>query len=243
MKNIEYKSIDLELKDFNKGKREAVIAHATYNNIDLTKDIARKGMFNKSWRERKGDIELYVNHDPDRVPGKPLDFWEDDSHAYTKAYFGTHTLGNDTLIMLDEGIIRKASFGYIPEKKDYLTIKGEKIRELKEVMHVETSVLTVRQANPLSKIVSVSKSLDSNDINELKQSIEAMEKFCRNSNASDDCIKSILNEIDEARKILLKYDTVDTEPLSNTQPAASGNKEDEKAFADSLYLLTLKTFS
>ncbi len=117
MNGIETKSIPFELKDMDKNTRTAVIAHAAYNNIDRTKDISRKGMFTKSWKESKDEIALYLNHNDEQSPGKVVDVYEDDSYAYTKAWLGTHTLGNDTLIMMDEGIIKKASFGYAVGKR------------------------------------------------------------------------------------------------------------------------------
>lgn len=236
MKTIEIKEIVFELKDMNKQKRTAVIAHAAYNNIDKVKDISRKGMFTKSWKESKGDINFYLNHNDEQAPGKVTNVFEDNNFAYTETWLGTHTLGNDTLIMMDEGIIKKASFGYITEKANQISVKGQPVRELVEVRHLETSVLTKMPANDLAGVVQVVKSLEPNDIEELKKSIEAMEKFCRNTTASDDCIKGILKEIDEANKILLKYNTANT---SDEKPVASGNNEDEKAIADSLYLLTL----
>ena len=226
MKNLEVKSIGLELKDLNKGKREAVIAFAAYNNIDRTKDISRKGMFNKSWNENRDDIGFYKNHNPDLVPGKIVDFWEDDEFAYVKAYLGTHTEGEDTLRMMDEGIITKASFGYIPQKKNFIDVKGQHIRELKEVYWGETSVLTKLQANPLAKVRSVTKADDFyNDVIELKESIALMEKFCRDTTASDECIKSALKEIEQAKHILSKYDTANTEAGEPLQPGASAEEK------------------
>jgi len=222
---VEYKSIGFELKDMSKDSRTAVIAHAVYNNIDRTGDISHKGMFSKSWQESREDIAFYKNHNPDLTPGKTVDFWEDEQKAYTKVYLGTHTLGEDTLKMMDEGIIRKASFGYIPEKKDFTEIKGRRIRNLREVKHIETSVLTVLQANPLAKVESVTKSFDPEAIAELKQSLSVMEKFCRNTTASDESIKGILLEIEQVKFIISQYDTANT-PLI-TEPSAS-RTDDER---------------
>lgn len=233
---MEYKSINLELKDLDMGKRTAVIAHAVFNNIDRTKDISRKGMFLDSWRENKEDIALYINHDSNRVPGKPTDFYEDDQKAYTVTYLGTHTLGEDTLRMLDEGIIKKASFGYIAEEKSFIEHRGQKIRELKKVKHIETSVLTVLQANPLAGVVSVTKSFEiQNALIELKESIQTMEKFCRNTTASDESIKSILSEIEQAKHIISRYDV-------STPQDRDTSSDENKGFAEALYLLTLKHF-
>ncbi|HYH15935.1 MAG TPA: HK97 family phage prohead protease, partial [Flavisolibacter sp.] len=130
---MEHKSISFELKDMDSSSRTAIIAHAVYDNIDRTKDISRKGMFTKSWKEGKDDIAFYLNHNDELAPGKVVDVFEDEQKAYTKVWLGTHTLGNDTLIMMDEGIIKKASFGYAVEKKDFIQVKGQRVREIKEV--------------------------------------------------------------------------------------------------------------
>lgn len=156
---MERKSIPFELKDIDKSSRTAVIAHAAYNNIDLTNDISRKGMFTKSWNESKTDINFYLNHNDEQAPGKVTDVYEDDQFAYTKAWLGTHTLGNDVLIMMDEGVIKKASFGYATVRSNSIDVKGKKVRELKEVVHYETSVLTKMPANPKAGIRNVTKSL------------------------------------------------------------------------------------
>jgi HK97 family phage prohead protease len=233
---MEYKSIGLQLKDLDKSKRTAIIAHAAYNNIDKVRDISRKGMFSKSWQESKEDINLYFNHDDEQSPGKVLDVFEDSDFAYTKAWFGTHTLGNDVLTMMDEGIIRKASFGYITEKKNDIVVKGQSVRELKEVKHLETSVLTKLPANSMAGIVSVVKSLTPYDLAELKTHIEIMEKFCRNTKASDESIKTILEQIVEAKVILSRYDTVDTQLITDE----SASVKDTNDFVKQLHLLKLK---
>lgn len=239
MKTLETKDIVFQLKDMDRQKRTAVIAHAAYNNIDRGKDVSRKGMFNKSWKESKGDISLYLNHNDEQAPGKVVDVFEDNDFAYTKAWMGTHTLGNDTLLMMDEGIIKKSSFGYITEKSNPLSIKGQLVRELKEVAHIETSVLTKMPMNPLANVVSVTKMFDDNDIEELAFHVKTMEKFCRNTNASDNTIKQVLSEIDNIKAILLKYNTANTQERdASTEPVASGNNEDS-AFAESLHLLKL----
>ena len=156
---MEKKSLIFELKDIDKSKRIAIIAHAAYDNIDLTDDISRKGMFTKSWNESKSDINFYFNHDDEQAPGKVLDVYEDDKNAFTKAWLGTHTLGNDVLTMMDEGVIKNASFGYSVDKSNIINVKGKKIRELKEVKHYETSVLTKLPANPKAGVRQVIKSL------------------------------------------------------------------------------------
>jgi phage head maturation protease len=158
---LEYKSVPLELSDLSIEHRTAVIAHATYDNIDLLDDISRAGMFTKSWNEHKADIGFLVNHDPKLTPGIVEDVFEDKAHGYTKVRFGKHTMGNDYLEMTDMGIIKDASFGFKAIKFNKLNIKGKKIRELKEVYHGETTLVHGMTAiNPESGVVLVKKAMD-----------------------------------------------------------------------------------
>lgn len=219
---IQYKNIPLELKDIDRNKRTAVIAHAVYNNIDRTRDISRKGMFQKSWAESKADLSFYVNHNDNETPGKVEDVFEDDEKAYTKTWFGNHTFGNDTLIQLDEGVIKNASFGYYTIKSNPIEVKGQKVRELKEVKHIETSVLTKMPANPMAGVISVVKSFE--EQTDLILRLQNLEKFVRNTKASDECILQVLEEIKAINSILSGYDTADTQTI--TEPAASKDGED-----------------
>lgn len=157
--SMERKSIELQFKDIDATKRTATIAHCVYNNIDRTDDISHKGMFNKSWNEKK-DIDFLFNHKDGEIVGNVLRVFEDDEKAYTEVKFGNWTLGDDVLEMADAKVLKGASFGYIPTRKpEYKMINGKKVRLLKEVMHGETSLLTKTPANPLAGIVKLNKSL------------------------------------------------------------------------------------
>lgn len=304
-KPLEHKSISLELKDLDNSKRTAVIAHCVYNVIDRGNDIACKGMFDKTWKENKS-VDFLFNHNQEEVVGAALRTFDDEEKAYTEVKFGNWTLGNDVMEMADMGVLKGASFGYNTEKKEFTTVKGKKVRKLKEVYHGETSLLTKLPMNPLAGIVTLNKSFDqlpefkslsqseqqvlksilsadqsaleqllkmwltldttsdlytsisyalsrrvdiisdirwqlkynSEERKSLEDHINRCEKFCRNAKSSDESIILIQNEIEEAKQILSEYDTASTLPI--TEPDAS--KKESKEFADSLYLLTLKTF-
>lgn len=241
---VEFKSAGtLEVKDLNVNKRTAVIAHSVYDVIDQAypiPDISRKGMFNKSWHESKSKgiedtLGFYINHDPLKQPGLVKDVWETENKAYTKVWFGNHTLGNDTMLMMDEGIIRDASFSFKAVRKEIRDIKGRKVRELKEVLHGETSVVIgIPPVNPLAGVVSVTKAMTAQSIlQEFKAYIQRMEAFARNSRASDESIININNEIKTAKEFISSYDTADTQQI--VAPSAS-----VKEFSNALHLLTLK---
>jgi predicted nucleic acid-binding Zn-ribbon protein len=76
--------------------------------------------------------------------------------------------------------LRGVSFGYYTVKSAPDVVNGQKIRRLKEVKHIETSVLTELPANPLTGVVSLTKSLK--EIIELKKL----------SNEEQNALKSII---------------------------------------------------
>jgi HK97 family phage prohead protease len=233
------KGMPFQLKGIEKGKREAVLAFATYNSMDRDEDIASQGMFTKSVKESFADIRMYLNHDPKQSPGRPMDIWEDNNHAYAKSYMGTHTLGEDTLKMMDEGIITDVSYGFDPIKAAPVK-KNSKGRKFTEVKLWEYSPLTHWGAHPGSYVQSVVKSAEMGlMVKQLKEHMVNMEKFCRNTKASDICIQQVLKELDLAKSFISRYDTADTPEI--TEPSVS--VDEEKEFANSLYLLTLKNFN
>lgn len=233
---IEHKATQLELSELNKEHRTAVIAHAVYDNIDRFGDISRRGMFNKSWSEKKaGAIRFDVDHDPRQQPGKVLSVYENETKAFTKVSFGNHTLGTDTMLMMDEGIITGASFEFVAEKKAELNVKGRKVRELKEVRHLATTVaLALPPVNPLAGVVSVTKS-ELPALIQFKAHIERLEHFCHNTTASDEAIINILAEAKAAREIISQYDTALTQMI--TEPDAS--KMENDSFRSKLLLLNM----
>jgi phage head maturation protease len=311
MPKLEFKATErLELSELSTEKRTAVIAHAHYDNLDRKRDISRKGMFSKSWREVKAsEIKFLIDHDKTQQPGRVISVFDDEKKAYTKVKFSESTLGNDTLIMMDEGIIQGASFGFYAIKANPIKVGGKPARELREVLHDETTVtLGLDPVNPLAGVEKVTKALlpepelnielkalsqsefdilrrlnetdqsalqmlvelsgnvdknsdlyewvlwqlsrradsmgsirgqikyNSGELKAIREHIDRMEKFCRNTTASDDCIQSVEAEIKAAKSVLDLHDTANTRLIS--EPSASVNKE----FSNALHLLTLKSF-
>jgi HK97 family phage prohead protease len=242
--------IVLEFKDLDTTKRTAVIKHAVYTSIDRVKDISTKGMFTKSWNENKPDFLL--NHIEGKAVGMVKKTFEDDNGAYTEVKFGNWTLGNDVLEMADEGALKGASFGYVTEKKDFINIKGQKVRKLLEVRHIETSLLTVPPAHPEAGIITLNKSLeliDENDITELlawndeqvkamKTYVQKIETYCHKAKASDESIITLQNSLQEYKKIISEFDTAVTQLIP--EPVASD--EEVKTITNFLNLLNVESW-
>jgi HK97 family phage prohead protease len=224
MPQLEYKAAEkFELSELNTEHRTAIIAHAVYDNIDRAGDVAKRGMFTKSWKENKA-IDFLIDHDKNKRPGQVIGLFDDEKKAYTKVKFSQSTLGTDTMLMMDEGLIKGASFGFYTIKATTNTIKGRKVRELREVIQDETTVTYAKNpVNPIAGVVKVTKA-DMEVLHEYKSHIDRLEHFCRNTTASDDTIINILAEVKAAREVISQYDTADTQLI--TEPTASRNGND-----------------
>lgn len=206
---MKLKELALLTSDVDLKRRQAVIAHATYKSLDQDGDRMNRGMFDKSWRENRKQIRFFVNHDRNQAPGKVMNVWDDEDHAYTQVEFGTHTLGEDSLKMVDEGIMVGASFGFMPVKQKEIKGKGYDYFEAK---HMETSILTHWGAHQDSGVVVVKKSFDPSAT---LAYIATAEKFCRNTTASDDAIKHIMKQLAQAKQLLIK----ETDTAISTDPS------------------------
>lgn len=205
------KSINLTVKDLSLQSREAVLAHATYKSLDREEDRANRGMFDKSWKEKWNDLRYFLNHDRKQAPGKPIRAWDDEDHAYTQVKHGTHTLGEDVLKMLDEGVIVAVSCGFVPVKQKKIANKGY---DFFEAHHLETSALTHWPAHEQSSVMGVQKALDKKEQDQIAVTLRRMEKFIRDTTASDEAISSITKEFQRLKQLLIK----NTDTAESTDP-------------------------
>lgn len=218
---MEYKSLPSEVKDFDKGKREFVQAYTRYDVKDSDEDYGRRGMFTKTWKENSGRIKHILNHDITKPVGKPLELWEDSEHAFVKSRIGTHKGGDDFIEMVDSELITEASYGYQVIKSNKLE---DGTRELLEVKLWEVSSLTGWGANQFTPVVSLQKSLSLSGLDILSKRIGSLEKFIKNSNASDETIELLIVELKQLQQLFIDL-TKTTEPEGNsTLPEHKGNE-------------------
>lgn len=213
--------ISFELKDIDLKSRVTIGAFTRYNVKDADGDIGRKGMFKKSWAENGPDsdrprIKHFIDHDITLPVGRISRLWEDDDWAYYESHTGTHALGDDYLKMAESGIITEHSYGYkrLREKK---TREGN---ELLEVRHWEISSMRSWGANEFTPLISMSKGLDNEILlQKLLTRTNAVEKFCRNSTATDETIEFMLIEYKQLQQLLIDLTKTSTQPEEkSTEP-------------------------
>lgn len=202
---MENKSIvDLNIQD-----RTATLVLTTFNEVDPKGDISRPQMFDRTWKEDREDIFFYVNNDYNLVPGKPVDFWKDSRQAYTKVLFGKHSYGEDIMKMVDEGVIKNVDFGFIARSAQYTIVNNQRVRELLDVKQTQVSLITgslptARKSHTHAAMPYEYKAFQHTyaTINDLREQIDAKQKFCYRSTATDECIESVWKEVRELKSAL-----------------------------------------
>lgn len=183
-------------KDVDVNKRILSAYYSAFNNKDSDGDIGTPGMTLKSIAETGPGsaaprIKYFLNHDITHPLGKHLELGEDSNGPWYRAETGTFNKAVDFLKMVDSGVITEHSYGLSVLRRD----KADPARML-EVKVWEVSPLTHWGANPLTPFIDIGKSMTKEqEVTYYRNKMNALEKFCRNTDATDDTIESLLTEI------------------------------------------------
>lgn len=197
-----------------------------FNNVDADGDIMRPGAFTKTIKEQGPDstlprIKHLLNHDPSQPLGKLTKLYEDNTGLAYESQVGSHELGEDFIKMIESGLITEHSIGFriikrnqIQSYENYLKNPAGGQYEITEVKLFEGSSLTAWGANPLTPITSLKSEVDMDRIVKRQEQIE---KFCRNSDATDETIQMLLLHSKQLAQLIcdMKSNTV---PEASTQP-------------------------
>jgi len=200
-----------------------------FNNVDSDGDIIRPGAFTKTIRENGPEstlprIKHLLNHDPSLPLGVLKSLTEDNYGLLYESQIGSHEGGEDFIKMVESGLITEHSIGFkiikrnqIQSYENYVKNPSAGQYEITEIKLYEGSSLTAWGANPLTPITSL-KSI--NDIDLFVAKHEAIEKFCRNTTATDETIQMLLIHNKQLAQLVLDMKK-NTEPLKNIQPLES----------------------
>lgn len=199
---METKNCELRLKGLDIKNRIVEGYFAIFNNVDSQNEMFVKGAFAKTIAENgtkgKNRIKHLYNHF-DTV-GVLQELYEDDEGVRFVSKIGTHTLGNDVLRMIDEGLITENSVGYqyIPDKIEYL----DGVTVLKEVKMWEGSSLDKWGANDRAVIL---KSLDEVElyVKNLQEKVGLIEKSVSGrTNFSDETYYELIAQVGTIKQMI-----------------------------------------
>lgn len=208
-----YKSNDTKVKDVDAQKGIVKAYFAVFGNIDSDGDIIESGAFAKTIKERGPEgsdrIKHFKWHSSRHVPGKLLELGEDEFGGFFVSKLSNTTLGRDTLIEYDEGIITEHSHGFETIKADE---DESGINHIRESKLWEVSTLTAWGANSLTRVDYVK---DIKDEKELLKAIETITKYLQVGRFSDELLSNLEQKYTD---LTIIYNSLITkEPLKNTQ--------------------------
>lgn len=197
-----------------------------FNNVDADGDIIRPGAFTKTIKEQGPESSLprikhLLNHDPSQPLGKLTKLYEDGTGLAYESQVGSHELGEDFIKMIESGLITEHSIGFkivkrnqIQSYENYLKNPSLGQFEITEVKLFEGSSLTAWGANPLTPITSLKSETE---IEKIVKQQDLIEKFCRNSNATDETIQMLLLHSKQMAQLIcdMKKSTL---PVNSTEP-------------------------
>lgn len=215
------------IKDVDDRRRVVTGYFSSFNVVDADGDMIVRGAFAKTIKENgpeseKPRIKHLLNHDTFKPIGVLTKLVEDNYGLYYESRIGTHSTGNDFVKMAMDGLITEHSIGYraiIAEdvSKDRSIMEGGLLRIIKEIRLYEGSSLTAWGANPDTPLLEIKSEID---IKKLIEKAEAIDRFCRNSTATDDTIESLLIYNKQLVQLLAKSVATksgNTPPVSNSR--------------------------
>jgi HK97 family phage prohead protease len=196
-----------------------------FGNVDSDGDIIKAGAFAKTVKEQGPNsaqprIKHLMNHNPSMPLGKLLSLKEDSTGLVYESQVGSHALGQDFIKMVESGLITEHSIGYKTIKRNqlqdysgYQRNPSKGMFEITEAKLFEGSSLTAWGANPMTPLTGLKGAVNIDNI--ISQQV-AIEKFCKDSTATDETIEMLLLHSKQLSQYIL--DIKVNQPAKATDP-------------------------
>jgi len=175
---------------------------AMFGNKDLDGDVIEQGAFSKTVMERgpqgKQLIKYLLDHDKNKVVAKITNLYEDEKGLRYEAKIGSHAAGQDFQKMIESELINQHSFGFRTIKEQYDA--DSKANLIKEVMMYEGSAVQFLGANPETTFIDLKSEQDAFNY------LERLEKFVKTSDATDETLEKLENQLKSLLDILKPAD-------------------------------------
>ena len=229
-KIYEYKGVamPLEVKDVDSKQGIVTGYFSAFNSVDIDRDVIRKGAFAKTIRDNGPKsstprIKHLLNHDSSKPIALLQDLKEDDYGLLYESKIGTHQLGKDFIQMVESGLVTEHSIGYTVVKRNQVGNwedgKNTAVWELVEIKLYEGSSLTGWGANQNTPLLGMKGIAD---VDKIYTRITNLEKFCRNTTASDECIELCLLEIKQLGQVINDLTTNSTQAAAKALEPQKG---------------------
>ncbi|WLR50040.1 HK97 family phage prohead protease [Bacillus tianshenii] len=214
---MKYKSLPTEFK-VDEEKREIEAYVSTFDFKDSDGDIVRKGAFSQTVKQDKSRIKVLWQHDIKSPVGLPKHIEEDSKGLYTVSKISKTTLGNDLIILANDGVISETSIGFNTLKDKWN--KGENARELLQLKLWEYSFVTWG-ANSQA-LVSGVKTLD--DVWNHLDVVYELQKEVKAGRVLSEKNRQLLKTAIEAMQAVINA----AEPQTQDEPDNLPNEDEQK---------------
>lgn len=220
-------SLGARVSDVDSKKGIVTGYFSRFNNVDGDGDIIMPGAFKKTIKEQGPNsalprIKHLMNHDPSQPLGKLTLLKEDSTGLAYESMVGSHNLGIDFIKMIESGLITEHSIGFqtikqnqIQPFENYVKDPSKGYYEITEVKLYEGSSLTAWGANPLTPVTSLKSDID---IDKISNQQKAIEKFCKNSDATDETIEMLLIHSKQLTQFILDIKEATESEVKSIQP-------------------------
>lgn len=138
--HLELKTVTAEYK-VESGKRLITGYASTFGNVDHGSDVVLAGAFTKTLAEDLPAGRIKVKRQHEHLIGRPVHAEQDAKGLLTVSHISRTALGDETLILAEDGVLDRMSIGYHVEEKRSATRDGRKVRELKALRLSEWSIV------------------------------------------------------------------------------------------------------
>jgi len=232
MKNFKYGQPCAEIKDVNVKDRIVQAYYFNAQTVDSDGDIISLDAYDKSITERGPKSALpRIKHLFNHWDGTGVltELGRDEKGGWFISKIGRHTVGRDTLLMYEDGLITEHSHGFETVNSNNETLDGVDIRRIKEAILWEVTSLDKWGANMNTPVM---KSLE--DRNFWTKRIDKLMKSFESGKYTDETFDLLEIQLIQIKEMIRLFDK--PEQLT-TSTEAGGQPTSKKADYDTVILI------
>jgi len=213
----------LELKDLNLKDRIVQAYYFNAQTIDSDSDIISIDAYEKSIKERGPKSALpRIKHLFNHWEGAGViqELGKDEKGGWFMSKLGRHTVGRDTLLMYEDGLITEHSHGFDAVNTSNETIEGKEIRRIKEAVLWEVTSLDKWGANMNTPVI---KSID--DQQEWIKKLDRLQKALNRGSYTDETFDLFEIQLKQIMELLQNYE-MEQKPFTNFHAARVRDPDD-----------------
>ena len=223
MRNFKYDAPCAEIKDINVKDRIVQAYYFNAQTVDSDSDIISIDAYDKSITERGPQSALpRIKHLFNHWDGTGVlkEIGKDEKGGWFISKLGRHTIGKDTLLMYEDGLITEHSHGFEIINSSDETLDGVSIRRIKEGVLWEVTSLDKWGANMNTPVM---KSLE--DRNYWTKRMDKLIKAISDGSYSDETFDLLEIQLIQIKEMIRLFDKPEQPPTligAGGQPTSNG---------------------